>query len=423
MEVLQPSKLNKVPTRNNVLAGTQAVGYTLHGLFDVESAQADLWSAEKDGQIAIAKIYRFKTSPKLQNAIPAHNNITPLLATGTIDGSYVEVTPFRENGNLANSENKKLFLDNTANCKILLEQSVNALSFLHEHGIQHRDLKPDNMLLKSKAPIEVELTDFGSASFAAHTMVTMARGTPAYLAPEAATGLYSNASDFWSIGAIVFELYFGRPLYKEINGQFTAVAANFEIPGSASPEMLTLFHGLLEKKWEERWGTKEIKDWLSGKNTSILKKTTQTSLNPLTEIQTNHIGTIDESKPLPIEGLENSLRKGELDTSILGALYEDARLGCAMPLFAAASVTANNGCELTVRLKRDWGPSPFKREQISSSGNLTNFLGKTNLWETAEKAINSRKTRNTPDKLAPWIIIPTICVFIWLSIYITVTPP
>jgi len=50
-----------------------------------------------------------------------------------------------------------------------------------------------------------------------------------------------------------------------MNGQFTAVAANFEIPRDTDPEMYTFFKGILEKNWEKRWGTAEINDWLSGK--------------------------------------------------------------------------------------------------------------------------------------------------------------
>lgn len=81
------------------------------------------------------------------------------------------------------------------------------IGYLNRNKIVHRDIKPSNIMLESRGYLK--LIDFGTArklkNFT-HTLI----GTPNFIAPEILMGNgYSFSCDFWSIGIIIFYIYFG----------------------------------------------------------------------------------------------------------------------------------------------------------------------------------------------------------------------
>ncbi|HET7682320.1 MAG TPA: serine/threonine-protein kinase [Marmoricola sp.] len=99
----------------------------------------------------------------------------------------------------------------------LVRQAGAGLSVLHRAGIIHRDIKPQNLLLRSRPRsegpgFEVLVADLGVAKATAHASgLTQVVGTPAYIAPEQAlgTGLDVRA-DVHSLGAVTYVLLTGR---------------------------------------------------------------------------------------------------------------------------------------------------------------------------------------------------------------------
>jgi len=75
-------------------------------------------------------------------------------------------------------------------CRYVAHQMINALSYLHERKITHRDVKPDNILIANKDPLVVKLTDFGlsKAIVDETTFLRTFCGTLLYCAPEVYPG-------------------------------------------------------------------------------------------------------------------------------------------------------------------------------------------------------------------------------------------
>jgi serine/threonine protein kinase len=110
--------------------------------------------------------------------------------------------------------------------KNILKQILKGLSYVHNEGILHRDLKPQNILLNIvNNSIEVKIADFGLArtyyknnrnltKYTSKENLTLV--TPLYRAPEIFNGSsnYTTAIDMWSVGCIFAELVKGNPLFS-----------------------------------------------------------------------------------------------------------------------------------------------------------------------------------------------------------------
>ncbi|OAA53493.1 Protein kinase-like domain protein [Niveomyces insectorum RCEF 264] len=95
---------------------------------------------------------------------------------------------------------------------LVLQQSLEALVYLHGEGVTHRDLKPANILFRSRDPIDVALADFGWARESAVSMNSFYGGTVHYRAPEVlAHQRYRNPVDIWSLGVVGLEYLEGLP--------------------------------------------------------------------------------------------------------------------------------------------------------------------------------------------------------------------
>ena len=149
----------------------------------------------------------------------------------------------------------------------MLAQAADALAAAHNAGILHRDVKPSNILIRHDG--SVKLTDFGIARATADATLTqtgLVTGSPAYLAPEVASGgRASAASDVWALGATLFHALEGRPPY-DMGGN--VMAGMYQIvhgpePRSDRAGMLTgLLEHTLVKDPESRWTMDQVRNAL-----------------------------------------------------------------------------------------------------------------------------------------------------------------
>src|SRR5213596_3303759 len=160
-----------------------------------------------------AHVKRFRLEAEAAASLN-HPYIVPIYEVGERDGACYFGMGLVEGGQLdAVAKREPMPIRHAAE---LIAKLARTVSYAHEHGILHRDIKPGNILLDVKG--EPHLTDFGLARLA-ETESTVTRtlevlGTPSYMAPEQAVGNnagVTSATDIYGLGAVLYQLLTGHP--------------------------------------------------------------------------------------------------------------------------------------------------------------------------------------------------------------------
>lgn len=144
-----------------------------------------------------------------------HPSIVPVYDVGEEDDQHYFVMRYMSGGSL--SERIKAGLHTVEETVRILEQIAPGLDEAHAKGIVHRDLKPSNILFDGKGVPYI--SDFGIAKMteaqAGAVTGSAIIGTPAYMAPEQATGesTIDGRADIYALGIILFEMLTGKQPY------------------------------------------------------------------------------------------------------------------------------------------------------------------------------------------------------------------
>ena len=153
-----------------------------------------------------------------------HPHVVPLLNAGLAGELLWYSMPFVEGESLRARIERSGELPVNEAVRLIREVSE-ALDHAHTHGVVHRDIKPDNVLLSGGHAM---VTDFGvakavseSGGAGALTSVGLALGTPSYMAPEQATAdpQTDERADIYALGAMAYEMLTGQPPFTGPNPQ------------------------------------------------------------------------------------------------------------------------------------------------------------------------------------------------------------
>jgi eukaryotic-like serine/threonine-protein kinase len=152
----------------------------------------------------------------------AHPNIVTVIDRGEQDGRQFIVFEYVDGPNLKDlTRNGPLEVRDAIGLTL---QVARALSFAHDRGLVHRDVKPQNVLLNEDG--QAKVTDFGiarSLDVQGVTQTGTVLGTSDYIAPEQARGQKVDPkTDIYSLGAVLYELLVGEVPFSGDN--FVAVA-------------------------------------------------------------------------------------------------------------------------------------------------------------------------------------------------------
>ena len=198
----------------------------------------------------VVKLFHISEQPEniLQEfalmSLMSHRNVLPILGAGfgtydSVEKQYFCVLPYADKGSLF-SLLKKIKLDFQKKF-LIITQIANALRYLHDCNIIHRDLKSLNVLLNSD--FHVYVADVGSARLnATSDLMTLNIGTPIYMAPEVFfTQQYTPKIDVYSFGVLLFEVITETLPFAEYK--------SFEIPMLVKKGTRPIIPNYIAKPW------------------------------------------------------------------------------------------------------------------------------------------------------------------------------
>ena len=196
-----------------------------------------------------------------------HPHIVPLLSAGEAEGLPYFIMPFVSGESLRTRISRQGEFPVPETMRILRDV-VSALAYAHSHGVVHRDVKPENVLLSGGVAV---VTDFGVAKAVSAsadgpgttglTSLGVALGTPAYMAPEQATASpqTDHRADIYAMGVVAYEMLTGLPPFSGRSAQAVLAAHVMEDPEpverrrpSVPPLLANLVRECLAKRPAER---------------------------------------------------------------------------------------------------------------------------------------------------------------------------
>jgi len=162
-----------------------------------------------------------------------HPHILPLFDSGGADGRLYYVMPVVDGESLRQrlDRERQLPLDDALR---IATEVADALHYAHRHGVVHRDVKPENILLHDGHAV---VADFGialavEAAGDRLTQTGISLGTPAYMSPEQASGerVIDAQSDIYALGAVTYEMLAGTPPHTGPTAQATIARVLTERP-------------------------------------------------------------------------------------------------------------------------------------------------------------------------------------------------
>jgi tetratricopeptide (TPR) repeat protein len=213
--------------------------------------------------VAGLSVERFRREIQVAASLQ-HPHIVPLLSAGQAGDFLYYSMPYVEGESLRALLERQGELPVASAVRVATEVA-RALAYAHRHGIVHRDIKPDNILL---AGDEAQVADFGiakavslSAEKGGLTSIGLALGTPLYMAPEqaAADPATDHRADLYALGVVTYEMLAGQPPFggrtpqQILGAHATETPAPLRTRRPAVPEPVAdVVHRLLEKRPADR---------------------------------------------------------------------------------------------------------------------------------------------------------------------------
>ena len=166
------------------------------------------------------RIARFRREARALTSLN-HPNLITIYEVGEANGLHFIATEFVE-GQTLSSLRTKLSVKELLS---IVAQVAEALAAAHRSGVVHRDIKPDNVMVRPDGYVKV--LDFGLVKLmevssdrqdVANTQIGVAMGTLSYMSPEQAAGEpIDHRTDIWSLGVVLYELVAGQRPSPEIH--------------------------------------------------------------------------------------------------------------------------------------------------------------------------------------------------------------
>ncbi len=192
-----------------------------------------------------------------------HDHIPEIMAVGRWQERVYEVSELIAAGALSVT-----YSEDAVSIRTIAMEVGRALASFSQAGLRHRDVRPENILVRTKVPLDLVITGFGSARLSDYDLDVVAPlETTRYMAPEAIAGGVAAASDWWSLGMVLLEIATQGKCFEHVNPQaflINVLTNGVDIPEALDPATGQLLKGLLARDHRSRWQWDEVRAWTEG---------------------------------------------------------------------------------------------------------------------------------------------------------------
>ncbi len=221
------------------------------------------------GRQAVLTLYRpgAEPDPAIYDVIRRlpREHVPEILTTGRWDERAYEVAEELTGGTLADLG---IVVSDSVTVHHVVRELGQALHAFNEAGLRHRDLRPGSLLVRSREPLDLVISGFGSSRLSEYDLdIVSPLETSRYMAPEAIAGGVAPASDWWSLGMILLEQLTDGACFEGVNANaflIHVLANGVPIPDDLDPHLHLLLRGLLARDRHQRWQWPQVEDWLNG---------------------------------------------------------------------------------------------------------------------------------------------------------------
>ena len=314
------------------------------------------------GAIRILKLYHQNVSLRgeallrIQSIDTAH--VVHLVDHGRLeDGRWFEVQERIEAGTLVDYRSSTSLTERDLH-EVVAELGA-AVAAFHRAGLAHHDIKPENILVRNVAPLDLVLGDFGLSvvSDSSTYYATNRNATIAYQAPETMQQVGGGTRDYWAVGLTVAMLATGETPYTGLNAHAILDQHSKRIPPAvveSMPEgrLKQLCRGLTRYDRKARWSEREVRDWLRGDSPTVMPD----EAPPQETTRVVHFN----NKPFTVP---SALAREMLECWSLAA--ETIGVRARREQFLDELILAF-GTEDLARLVRQWSSEPPRRDRIDA---------------------------------------------------------
>lgn len=242
-----------------------------------EGSHTRYWAKHDDGRDGVLTLWKPGAEPdadvyEVLRQLP-RRHVPKLFATGRFQDQPYQVMEALTGETLADLGT---MLSDIRMVKSIVREVGEALDALSEAGLRHRGLRPSALLIRSKSPLDLVISSFGSASLSDYDLeIVSTLDITRYSAPETIAGAVCTASDWWSLGMILLEQLTHGACFDKMDEAsfFIHIMTNgVEIPENLDASLRRLLAGLLARKHQERWQWPQVQAWLQGEEVPLPSK-------------------------------------------------------------------------------------------------------------------------------------------------------